>query len=302
LIQVDAGGGDDWVTLRGPRFTSIAGGDGYDALVLNLDRPIEFADFLDQRVIGFEEYVLASESRANMRIDSDRIGLVAGSDGLIRLRVMADQSLAFGSDAELLDPRMVGDSFAHVVRLGDVQLLTITTTPWQNVLSPPDVNGSGSTTSLDALTIINELDRRPESELPPIDSMDDFTGFYLDVSGDGFVSALDSLLVINAMAGSEDPGESEVMTASVNVVTPSLFWPATEPSGFRESTQSFTSEEGDSIGRWSGVDEGWDQALVSLADEWSVAPSSVDTDVEGSEPLDDPTVDESAISTEIDLF
>jgi hypothetical protein len=217
---------------------------------------------------------------------------------------MADQSLTFGSDAELLDPRMVGDSFAHVVQLGGVQLLTITTTPWQNVLDPSDVDGSGSTTSLDALTIINELDRRPESQLPPIDSMDDFTGFYLDVSGDGRVSAFDSLLVINAMAAGEDSSESEGMTAGVDAMTPRTSRPATELSGFREPPEPVTITEGDSMARFAGVYEERDQALVSLADEWPV-DMSVEADVEGSrqgEPLDDPTLNASAISTEIDLF
>jgi hypothetical protein len=304
LIQVNAGGGDDLVTLRGRRFTSIDGGDGFDALVLRLDRPIEFGGFLDQRVVGFEEYVLASESRAEVRFDSEQIGLVAGSDGSIRLRVMADQSLTFGSDAELLEPRMVDGSFAQVVQLGEVQLLTITTNPWQNVLNPPDVNGSGSTTSLDALTIINELGRRSESELPSIDSMDDFTGFYFDVSGDGFVSALDSLLVINAMAGSEDPSEPEGPTATANVATPWALEPTRESSSLREPTESAINEERASTHRLSSVHDGRDQALVSLADEWSVA-SSLDDAADGNERIEslgDPIVDESRLSIGLGSF
>ena len=282
LIQVNAAGGDDLVTLRGPRFTSIDGGDGHDVLVLSLDRPIEFADFLDQRVIGFEEYVLASESRANVRLDSEQIGLVAGPDGSLRLRVMADQSLTFSSDAELLDPRMVDNSFAHVVRLAEVQVLVITTTPWQNLLSPPDVNDSGSITSLDALTIINEIDRRQESRLPPIDSIDDFAGFYLDVSGDGVLSALDSLLVINAMAGGAGPGESEEIATGASPVMPRAFGPASESLSLSTPTESIIRDQQGSIDRLSSVHEAWDQALVSLGDEWSIARPSVENGARSS--------------------
>ena len=250
-------------------------------------------------MIGFEEFVLASESRANVRLDSSQIALVADSDGLIRLRVLAEQSLTFSSDAELLDPRMIDDSFAHAIRLGEVQVLLMTTTPWQNLLSPADVNGSGSITSLDALTIINELDRRQESELPSIDSIDDFTGFYLDVSGDGSVSALDSLLVINAMAGSGDRSESEGFAASANFVKTWTDGPATESSSFSEPTELTYREQRASIDRLFSSDEVRDQALVSLADDWSVALPSVDEDAEGGERiegLDEPTVDESRLA------
>ncbi len=67
---------------------------------------------------------------------------------------------------------------------------------WQNVSMPMDVNHSGTVTPLDALNIINYLNRGNPVQLPasrPADSP-----FY-DCDGDGMVKPLDALVIINAL-------------------------------------------------------------------------------------------------------
>ena len=68
----------------------------------------------------------------------------------------------------------------------------------QNSASPTDANDDGSTSSLDALVIINHLNRNAAGG----------TGFY-DVNGDGTVSAADALMVINRLQPEKTTVEAE---------------------------------------------------------------------------------------------
>ena len=80
--------------------------------------------------------------------------------------------------------------------------------PWHNAQNPLDVNNSGTVTALDALLIINALNRyggRPIAEVPP---EDDGQPWYIDTNDDQYLSALDALLVINYL-NSQPAGEGE---------------------------------------------------------------------------------------------
>ncbi|PHQ33873.1 matrixin family metalloprotease [Rhodopirellula bahusiensis] len=63
-----------------------------------------------------------------------------------------------------------------------------------NYVNPTDVNEDNSTTALDALMVINQLNQASESESENAD-LDGLC----DVNGDGTVTSLDALMVINAM-------------------------------------------------------------------------------------------------------
>ncbi|TWU04658.1 Ig-like domain-containing protein [Stieleria varia] len=70
--------------------------------------------------------------------------------------------------------------------------LVPSTAPLTNRALPPDVNGDGNVTPLDALTVVNQLAAPSfEGESAPIAVM------YTDVNGDNRTSALDALQVIN---------------------------------------------------------------------------------------------------------
>ena len=237
LVRVEADRGDDTVMLRGGYFSLVDGGVGFDSLILNLEEAIEFAAFLDQRAIGFEEYVLASDSGASLRINGVGLDSVASQDGQIVLRVRANQTLEFSQEAVLVEPRMHGGEFAQVVELGESQVVVITVTPWQNIQNPLDVNGNGEVTALDALAVINELAWREQPELPSIQTLNDFAGQYVDVTADGMITAMDALRVINEMTRRNRGVEFEQLAGAVAVASSSMF-----TEGSRQSEASVDDE------------------------------------------------------------
>jgi hypothetical protein len=97
--------------------------------------------------------------------------------------------------------------------------IAITASQYQNPLPGlrEDVNADGKITAIDALRVINFLDRRlidtglsvPVSEIgtPPPD--------YYDVDGNGAVSSLDALNVINKLAVINDPQRESLVTLAV---------------------------------------------------------------------------------------
>ncbi len=87
---------------------------------------------------------------------------------------------------------------------------------WHNVNLPTDVDNSGKTTALDALLIINEVDRGTYTdsqngfELVDPATVDPHPNLYYDVNNDGKGSTLDALLVINQLARERNSLEGEL--------------------------------------------------------------------------------------------
>ncbi len=77
--------------------------------------------------------------------------------------------------------------------------------PRHNDSLPQDVNGDGVVTALDALLVINDLNRN-ESRMLTHGERD---GPSIDVNDDGAVSALDALLVINTLSRQSPDGDGE---------------------------------------------------------------------------------------------
>ncbi|GIX00190.1 MAG: hypothetical protein KatS3mg111_3522 [Pirellulaceae bacterium] len=121
--------------------------------------------------------------------------------------------------------------FSYVVRdeLGTVSnvaqvTVNVQNSRWQNPAGNMDVNDDGFVSPIDALLVINYLNKGNETFLPNIDPP--FTPPpYLDVNGDEFVTPLDALLVINFLnsttAGGEGESPVEASTQTyVTMVTP----------------------------------------------------------------------------------
>jgi hypothetical protein len=88
-----------------------------------------------------------------------------------------------------------------------------TTLDWHNQADPRDTSGDGLVSTLDALLVINELNRHGAHTLPTrsvvrqIDAS--LPRAYVDVTGDGVLSPSDALTIIhwlNRKAASESPG------------------------------------------------------------------------------------------------
>ena len=91
------------------------------------------------------------------------------------------------------------------------------TSGWTNEDSPPDVNGDGNVSPLDALLVINELSEMQYSDsagtlvTPRPDEANQF-----DVNGDGFVAPLDALLVINELSSDSSETTPASLVFSIN--------------------------------------------------------------------------------------
>ena len=114
--------------------------------------------------------------------------------------------------------------------------LTIETdTPWRNPLQPSDVNNDGDVSALDALLVINQLNRTGSdtngtSGLPSPDATA-WANLYYDQNGDEQVSALDALRVINDLNrrgnGTGEPEKPSTQTQVAVLAQQGLY-------GFRE--------------------------------------------------------------------
>lgn len=87
--------------------------------------------------------------------------------------------------------------------------VTISGPPFQNPVNSLDVTGDGSVSPIDALRIINFINRFGSQPLPNPNALT--APDYLDTSGDGFVSSVDALRVINFLNSNSPPptGEGE---------------------------------------------------------------------------------------------
>ena len=74
---------------------------------------------------------------------------------------------------------------------------------WRNPANSLDVNHDTYITPIDALLVINELNRGRESDLGARPTNEEPVLPYFDSSGDGQISPIDALLVINALNRTE---------------------------------------------------------------------------------------------------
>lgn len=133
----------------------------------------------------------------------------------------ADGTFVYTPDAGFLGV----DRFAYVVAddLGNesapasvrITVLDPANKPWQNPRDPRDVNSDMSISPIDALQVINRLNRGGWAPLGVPSPSTDFPLPYYDVSGDDYISPLDALQIINFL-NDVRAGEGEndlVMTA-----------------------------------------------------------------------------------------
>jgi hypothetical protein len=85
--------------------------------------------------------------------------------------------------------------------------------PWQNLGEALDVNNDTYLTPVDALQVINEINRHGSRPLPrPSGSF--APPPYYDVNGDEYVSPIDALKVINHLNRVEGEGEADIRAGS----------------------------------------------------------------------------------------
>jgi len=152
----------------------------------------------------------------------------------------------------------------------------------QNPTQFRDVNDDGFVTAIDALLVINRLNRGGNVNQIPVTGEDAGPPYY-DVSGDRFISAQDALLVINALnrqsrgfAGEGEAAPTGVSSSNVAPPPAAKQSDASEPTGQPISTVHASGEK--IVGRSVDVE----LSTGSLVDEDAIgliaAAQSVDDD------------------------
>ena len=87
-------------------------------------------------------------------------------------------------------------SFRRKPQLEFLEARQLCVSDWHNAVLPCDADGSALVTPLDALVVINAINRDGSRLLPVSRDVD---AFHVDVNNDGYLSPLDALVVINAI-------------------------------------------------------------------------------------------------------
>ncbi len=135
-------------------------------------------------LVGFVE--TASATTRVRLYDGDMNQIASEAAGLLRASLTADASYALIFEASPVDQTIFVRSSAGANTLSGASI--------NNLVEPTDVDGSGETTTLDALRVVNQLSRQADGESVVAG------GLYYDVNADGRVSALDALQVINYLS------------------------------------------------------------------------------------------------------
>lgn len=138
-----------------------------------------------------------------------------GDDGSFRFDGLADGTYQVAITPDNLTLQTLSESIDVTVIGGVAAQQTIPVqvvdSPRFNADNPVDVNGDHEISALDALLVINDLNRNGNRTL----GLDEMSGLDIDVSNDGQVTANDALRVINALArgatsaGTAGDGEGE---------------------------------------------------------------------------------------------
>ena len=121
-------------------------------------------------------------------------------------------SIDYGTNWKAGRPTVKDGQFFHVLSSGAQKMLVKNSVRNTNPNLPHDVNADGIVSPIDALAVVNLLNRssRPELSSDGPMSSEELASFqYYDVNGSGYVSPIDILLIINFLNRRKSSGEGE---------------------------------------------------------------------------------------------
>lgn len=121
-----------------------------------------------------------------------------------------------------------------------VQIIVQSAYPWYNGLEPRDVTDDGLVTPIDALRIINALNRGEGGALP-IDRPRPLQMPFYDVNRDGYLTPIDALQVINYL--NQDHGEGEAGGTDVSADVGMTRWPLAAATKLRIRAAATSAEQ-----------------------------------------------------------
>ncbi len=147
---------------------------------------------------SIEVLALANGSPQTVQFAAELPLLTPGSPGQLIVSAEPQDTVTFNPAWQLQSPTWTNQGFAHrVSNLKDTVSL-LNTTYWTNPLNSGDVNGDGQVTPIDALLIINTINRK-QTLRAPTSQAEVANWVYLDPNRSSSVEPMDALLVINAI-------------------------------------------------------------------------------------------------------
>ncbi len=203
-VRIVGSHGNDRLTMLSlqsvvDRSIEVALDEGNDELELIGQTQVDFSDLPLAALAGVDRINFRQAFTDTITITPEGISDAIGHFEPVELIVDSSDSITFagqweGSNLVILD----GVVMHRVNGLGSTVLLR-NDRNWTNLLTPADVNRDGTPSALDALLIINRLNRFGGTSELPERTQQNFDWNDFDVSGDGSVTALDALQVINQL-------------------------------------------------------------------------------------------------------
>ncbi|MEM8912752.1 MAG: right-handed parallel beta-helix repeat-containing protein, partial [Planctomycetota bacterium] len=242
-IIVDGEGGDDLlrITQGGTANFNLSdaqqivfdAGTGLDTLQFEGNSPqIDLTQLGAGVVQNLETLRLATtEGAGSLAISPQVVSDITDENQELTLESQFGDEVFLGEGWNVDGFEVVDGKLVRILKNNDVTLRSIGPSDWTNPVDRFDVNANGEVSALDALLIINELNRDrlldAEGNLPPAVQDGVFTGQFLDVLSRGTFSALDALNVINhinrlELATSTPNGEPLFENVSDDFMPPSV--------------------------------------------------------------------------------
>ncbi|MCA9210457.1 MAG: hypothetical protein KDA55_19000, partial [Planctomycetales bacterium] len=133
--------------------------------------------------------------RRNVKLSSTRTAMDRGRLRRRRLGMEALECRRVMDAAGLVS--MPNEEAAESVEFAAIEFAAVAS-DWQNIEQPDDVNADGEVSAIDALLVINQLNRSGAGPIAD-DGNDASDRHYIDTNGDGMLSPTDALRVINSL-------------------------------------------------------------------------------------------------------
>lgn len=160
--------------------------------------------------------------KSSLTFDYESISKQFGENTQLVVRFGDDMELRAGDGWQLGAPQVVGGEIFHTLNQNGIEVRIGNGRPWTNPLDPTDVNANGRLEPLDALRVLNLINRGNGGDLSELDAGSVSSIQYYDTTGDGTVAPIDALQIVNAMsrnmsaASSLAAGEAPAVTAAAS--------------------------------------------------------------------------------------
>lgn len=193
--------------------------------------------------------------RKALTFDYESITSQFGANAQLMVWLDGEIELQAGDGWTLGLPQLEGDEIVHTLTQNAVEVRIGNGRPWTNPLNRADVDGNNSVEPLDALRVLNLINRGSGGELDAKGDAGSISVQYYDATGDGSVQPIDALQIINTLARTESSvqslaaGEPPALTAGSDAAE------ATREESHDEALLAFVQEQ-----KWMAETGNWKDA------------------------------------------